>query len=48
MPQKFNYDEHKKRMRELLTPRPVGGSFVERLRQAARQRLPKLPKLPKI
>ena len=44
MPDKFTLEEHKKRMRDILKPQPVGGSLIERLREAARQR--RLPKPP--
>ena len=46
MPEKFTLDEHQKRMRDILKPQPVGGSLIERLREAAKKRrLPKLPRM---
>lgn len=46
MPDKFTLEEHQKRMREILKPQPqVGGSLIERIREAAKKR--RLPRLPR-
>lgn len=46
MTKRFTYEEHKKKMRELLTPPAQTGNLIDRLREVARRR--KLPRLPKI
>jgi len=44
MPDRFTLEEHKKRMRDILRPQPVGGTLIERLREVSRKR--RLPKPP--
>jgi len=46
MPDKFTLEEHEQRMRDILKPKPVGGSLIERLREAAKKR--RLPRLPSV
>lgn len=49
MAEKFTLEEHEKRMRELLKPKPIGGALIERLREAAKKpRLPRVPRLPRL
>ncbi len=49
MADKFTFEEHQKRMRDILKPQPVGGSVIDRLRLAGRKlRSPKVPKVPEI
>lgn len=49
MADKFTFEEHQKRMRDILKPQPVGGALIERLREAARKRrIPQIPRTQEI
>lgn len=39
---KFNYDEHKKRMRELLQPPQISPPAIQKLREVVRRRKPRV------
>ena len=39
---KFDMAEHEKRIRAILTPAPVGGSLIQRMKKAALKRRKKI------